>query len=56
MLEPHLDYLIKTMVVEGAAFYEPAKQTRSVIICWKKVEEWAETLYDWVRVFFFSRR
>lgn len=49
MLAPHLEYLIQTMVSEGAAFYEPPRQSRSVIVCWKKADEWAETLFSWVR-------
>lgn len=49
MPQSHLDYIIKSMVADGSALYEPPKQARSVIICWKKVEEWAETLYEWVR-------
>jgi len=36
------------MVSEGAAFFEPPRQTRSVVVCWKTVEEWAEMLFDWV--------
>ncbi|KAG9013261.1 hypothetical protein FRB93_000784 [Tulasnella sp. JGI-2019a] len=48
MRTTHLDYLISTMVAEGSAIYEPPKQTQSVIVCWKKVDEWAETLFDWV--------
>jgi len=48
MREPHLEYVIQTLVADGWAFYDPPRQTRSVIICWMKVEQWAETLYDWV--------
>ncbi|KAG8959512.1 hypothetical protein FRC03_007880 [Tulasnella sp. 419] len=43
----HLEYLIDTMVSEGSAFYEPPKQNRSVIVCWKRPEEWAEVLFNW---------
>lgn len=41
---------MKTMVAEDSAFYDPPKQTRSVIVCWKKVEHWADTLFEWVRI------
>ncbi|KAG8976100.1 hypothetical protein FRB90_009332, partial [Tulasnella sp. 427] len=48
MPQQHLEYIIKTMVSEGSAFWEPPRQMRSVIVCWLKVDAWAETLYDWV--------
>ncbi|KIO27316.1 hypothetical protein M407DRAFT_243412 [Tulasnella calospora MUT 4182] len=48
MPQQYLEYITKTMVSEGSAFWEPPRQTRSVIVCWSKVDAWAETLYDWV--------
>ena len=38
------------MVSKNVATYEPAKQTRSVLLYWRLPEEWAEVLYQWVRV------
>ena len=37
------------MVGKNLAVYEPAKQTRSVLLYWRLPEEWAEVLYGWVR-------
>jgi ESCRT-II complex subunit VPS25 len=37
------------MVSKNIATYEPAKQTRSVLLYWRLPEEWAEVLYQWVR-------
>lgn len=48
MRPAHLEYLIKTMVMEDSAFYDPPKQSRSAIVCWRKVDQWAETLFEWV--------
>jgi len=44
----YLEYIVTTMVAEGSAFYEPLKQTRIITLCWKKPEEWATVIYDWV--------
>jgi hypothetical protein len=45
----HLQYIISRMVAKDLAVYEPAKQTRSVLLCWRLPEEWAEVLHEWVR-------
>lgn len=37
------------MVAKDLAVYEPAKQTRSVLLYWRLPEEWAEALHEWVR-------
>ena len=37
------------MVAKNLAVYEPAKQTRSVLLYWRLPEEWAEVLHEWVR-------
>ncbi len=37
------------MVAKNLAVFEPAKQTRSVLLYWRLPEEWAETLHEWVR-------
>ena len=37
------------MVTKDLAVYEPAKQTRSVLLYWRLPEEWAEVLHEWVR-------
>lgn len=36
------------MVAKNLAVYEPAKQTRSVLLYWRLPEEWAEVLHEWV--------
>jgi hypothetical protein len=32
--------------------YEPEKQTSSVLVYWQQPDQWAETIYDWVRFAF----
>jgi len=44
----YLDYIIRTMINDQRAYYEPTRQTNSVIVCWNTTEEWAEILFDWV--------
>jgi ESCRT-II complex subunit VPS25 len=36
------------MVARGVAAYEPAKQTRAVLLFWRTPDEWAELLHSWV--------
>ena len=36
------------MVEKNVAAYEPSKQTRSVLLYWRRPEEWAEALHSWV--------
>lgn len=43
----HLEYIISQMVAGNLAVYEPAKQTRSVLLYWRLPEEWAEVLHEW---------
>ncbi|TEB22013.1 ESCRT-II complex, vps25 subunit [Coprinellus micaceus] len=43
----HLESILTAMVVKGVAAYEPAKQTRSVLLYWRLPEEWAEVLHQW---------
>ncbi|KAG5649414.1 hypothetical protein H0H81_004007 [Sphagnurus paluster] len=35
------------MVSKDQAVYEPAKQTRSVLLYWRSPDEWAEALHSW---------
>lgn len=49
LLPSHLSYIMADMVSKNLAVYEPAKQTRSVLLYWRSPEEWAETLHGWVR-------
>ena len=44
----YLSDILATMVGQNVAAYEPAKQTRAVLVYWRLPEEWAEVLYDWV--------
>ena len=48
MLPPYLSDILAAMVDRNVAAYEPAKQTRAVLVYWRLPEEWAEVLYDWV--------
>ena len=48
MPPPYLSDILATMVDKNVASYEPAKQTRAVLVYWRLPEEWAEVLYDWV--------
>ena len=50
MPPPYLSDILATMVEKNVAVYEPAKQTRAVLVYWRLPEEWAEVLYDWVCV------
>ena len=38
------------MVAANQAMYEPPNQTSSVLLFWRSPEEWAQVLYDWVRL------
>jgi ESCRT-II complex subunit VPS25 len=40
--------LVQTLVSRNQAAYEPPKQVSSVILYWRKPEEWAEVLHSWV--------
>lgn len=44
-----LSFLIESLVTAKLAAYEPAKQTRSVLLYWRTPEEWGEVLHEWVR-------
>jgi ESCRT-II complex subunit VPS25 len=45
----HLGALLEALVGAQEAAYEPPKQTSTVLLYWRKPEEWAETLHKWVR-------
>lgn len=40
---------MRSMVVAGDAAYEPEKQASSILVYWRRPDQWAETIYDWVR-------
>ena len=44
------------MVSKNLAVYEPPKQTKSVLLYWRSLDEWAEVLHDWVSHFFAAMR
>ena len=48
-----LAHILGIMVSKNLAVYEPAKQTRAVLLYWRLPEEWAEVLHEWVRVSLF---
>ena len=41
---------MEAMAEKNLATYEPPKQVRSILIYWRLPEEWAEVLYQWVRM------
>ena len=43
-----MEQLLVALVLHSEAFYEPAKQTRIVMLLWRTVDEWAEVLHSWV--------
>jgi len=43
----HLAHILGVMVSKNLAVYEPAKQTRAVLLYWRLPEEWAEVLHEW---------
>lgn len=45
----HLEELMRSMVAAGDAAYEPEKQTSAVMLYWRRPEQWAETIHEWVR-------
>ena len=51
VLPAYLAYLIAELVSRNLAFYEPAKQTRSIILLWRLPEEWGDVLHSWVRTY-----
>jgi ESCRT-II complex subunit VPS25 len=40
------------LVAKNLAVYEPAKQTRAVLLYWRLPEEWADVLHSWVSTSF----
>ena len=46
----HLELILNALVTQGKATWDPPKQTRAVMLLWRSVDEWAEALFDWVRV------
>ena len=48
----HLSNIVESMVEKNLAAYEPSKQVRSILVYWRLPEEWAEVLYQWVRMRF----
>ncbi|KAL4257014.1 VPS25 family protein [Pleurotus pulmonarius] len=48
LLPDHLASLISSMVANNLAVYEPPKQSRSVLLYWRRPEEWADVLHSWV--------
>ena len=45
-----MEQLLVALVLHSEAFYEPAKQTRIVMLLWRTVDEWAEVLHSWVHL------
>jgi ESCRT-II complex subunit VPS25 len=51
VLPSYLSSLIAALVANNVAVYEPAKQTRSVLLFWRLPEEWADVLHSWVMLY-----
>ncbi|KAG9313126.1 ESCRT-II complex vps25 subunit [Chiua virens] len=47
VLPSYLSSLLAVLVSKNVAIYEPAKQTRSVLLLWRQPEEWADALHAW---------
>ncbi|KAJ3555977.1 hypothetical protein NM688_g2282 [Phlebia brevispora] len=47
ILPSHLSFIMEDMVRKNLAAYDPPKQTKSVLLYWRSLDEWAEVLYDW---------
>ncbi|QRV74071.1 vacuolar protein-sorting-associated protein 25 [Ceratobasidium sp. AG-Ba] len=47
LTEKHLETILAKLVANKMAEFEPSNQTRSVIVYWRRPEEWAEALHDW---------
>ncbi|KAI6149570.1 ESCRT-II complex vps25 subunit [Pisolithus tinctorius] len=47
VIPSYLTSLISAMVSRDLAYYEPPKQTRSVVLLWRLPEEWADVLHSW---------
>ncbi|KAJ7596015.1 ESCRT-II complex subunit-domain-containing protein [Mycena floridula] len=43
----YLSNILQSMVSSDSAVYDPPKQTRAVLLYWRRPEEWAETLHEW---------
>ncbi|KAL0954021.1 hypothetical protein HGRIS_005176 [Hohenbuehelia grisea] len=48
LLPDHLQTILASMAGKSQAVYEPPKQTRAVLLYWRRPEEWAEVLHTWV--------
>ncbi|KAF8273050.1 ESCRT-II complex vps25 subunit [Lactarius quietus] len=48
LMPNHLAELLSIMVNKELAAYEPAKQSRAVLLYWRLPEQWADALYEWV--------
>ncbi|KAF7301250.1 hypothetical protein MIND_00689800 [Mycena indigotica] len=47
ILPSYLTTLLAAMVAKNLAVFEPAGQTRSVVLHWRLPDEWAEVLHTW---------
>ncbi|KAH9074704.1 ESCRT-II complex vps25 subunit [Lactarius deliciosus] len=47
LMPNHLAHVLDAMVNKDLAVYEPAKQTRAVLLYWRSPEEWADVLHEW---------
>ncbi|KAI0057415.1 ESCRT-II complex vps25 subunit [Artomyces pyxidatus] len=47
LMPAHLETILRAMVRKNVAAYEPADQTRAVLLYWRLPEEWAAVLHEW---------
>ncbi|KAH9004803.1 ESCRT-II complex vps25 subunit [Lactarius hatsudake] len=47
LMPNHLAHVLDAMINKDLAVYEPAKQTRAVLLYWRSPEEWADVLHEW---------
>ncbi|KAH7105760.1 ESCRT-II complex, vps25 subunit [Auriculariales sp. MPI-PUGE-AT-0066] len=43
----HLEAILTALVAQGKATWDPPRQTRSVMLLWRSVDEWADALFEW---------
>ncbi|KAH9040396.1 ESCRT-II complex vps25 subunit [Lactarius pseudohatsudake] len=55
LMPNHLAHVLDVMVSKDLAVYEPAKQTRAVLLYWRSPDEWADVLHEWVCVLLHPR-
>jgi ESCRT-II complex subunit VPS25 len=50
MKPTHLTAILQSLVAQSLAVYEPPRQTQTVMLYWRRPEDWGEVLFEWVSV------